>query len=313
MVDTCILCWWLYIVFRRCNMVRRQTSIRLSSTLHCTPRQFKMVFQSSIHSHTRSPAVYRLWFYRFCSHQTFAGKWYTEQRQSLEFCPPAWVAVDVLHKCASLTSAQVCPLTSEARRRGWPCPALPSGPVTGLWLSESWQMAKGGEAVDLRWSPGLRAFTSSDTEYPSSWPHRGPLQKLPFTDTVVHGKWLVDPNHLGGGERVRVNVDVWSQNLTSFLFFAFIIFLTLTVVWWAGLRWSSLLLPLLLLFSSSLTSNSQWLGRITQWLKLGMHWYRYQNWVSVPILGLSTVLILISISQRRLYMYKCDNFVHIFA
>lgn len=110
------------------------------------------------------------------------------------------------------------PLKSEVRCRGWSRRASPLGTVTGLWPSEPWQMAKGGEALDPRWSPGLQVLTSSDTEYPSSWPHRGPLQKLPFTDTVVHGEWMV-PVHLGGGKRVWVRIDVWSPNLTRFFFF----------------------------------------------------------------------------------------------
>lgn len=148
MVDTCILCWWLHIVSRRCNMVRRQTCKRLSSTLHCTSRQFKMVLCSSIHSQNCSPAKYRLWL---CSHQTFAGKW-IHRTKAVVGIVPTWLSC-----CGRSSQVRLTDLRPTLPPHKWGSAsrvALPSvapgpgyGPVAVRVLTDGKRRRGGGPAL----------------------------------------------------------------------------------------------------------------------------------------------------------------------
>lgn len=176
---------------------------------------------SFIHSltHSFTSRVYEvIEAHRLYCHQAFAGKKIHRTKAVIWIRPTCLICCG---RSSQVRLANLCPTLplhkwGAASRVVLPCvaPGPGHGPVAVRALTDG----KRSEAVDLH-------LTSSDTEYPSSWPHWGPLQKLPFTDTVVHGQWLANPKHLGEGERVWVSVDVWSPNLTVFFLFYFFIFL----------------------------------------------------------------------------------------
>lgn len=197
----CILCWWLYRVYRRCNSLYEVIKKKyIASRLCC--RQYSQENDSENNGSCQNLSLLRRPTCLSC------------RGRSSQVC------------LADLRPA-LPPPKSVTRRRGWSRRASPPGPrsrARGRPSPDRWQ--KEAEAADLRWSPGLRAFTSSDTAYPSSGPHRGPL-----TEAALHyrccARWVTggsDPPWRGWA----CTSQRWRMISTSDQFF--FLFLTLTAV-----------------------------------------------------------------------------------